>query len=228
VLWDQRGHGDSTLGDEPLSIARLGDDLYQILNDLDLRDVVLTGHSMGGMTIQAFAEKHADTFNERVRGVALVATAAQPGWLRVPGPVARALLGDQRTPWLAKQAAKSNGASTDSHAHPDSVRAMNEAMLATTGAARAGFLTAIGQMDLRPGLANIQVPTTIIVGTSDWLTPPARARALHAGIANSELIVLDGYAHMLPYEAPDTIVSVVHSLLEHAATDPEHVTEAQE
>lgn len=43
---------------------------------------------MGGMTIQAFAGQHVETLNERVRGVVLVATAAQPGWLRVPGPIA--------------------------------------------------------------------------------------------------------------------------------------------
>jgi pimeloyl-ACP methyl ester carboxylesterase len=217
VLWDQRGHGDSTLGDEAPNIARLGDDLLQILLDLDLRDVVLAGHSMGGMTIQAFAGQHVETLNERVRGVVLVATAAQPGWLRVPGPISQAFLGDRRTPWLTKQAAKSDGTSTDPHAHPDSVRAMNDAMLAATGTARAGFLTAMGRMDLRPGLANITVPTTIIVGTNDRLTPPVRARELHGGIAGSDLLVLDGYAHMLPYEAPDTIVSAVRAMLEHDA-----------
>jgi len=94
---------------------------------------------------------------------------------------------------------------------------MNDAMLAATGTARAGFLTAMGRMDLRPGLANITVPTTIIVGTNDRLTPPVRARELHGGIAGSDLLVLDGYAHMLPYEAPDTIVSAVRAMLEHDA-----------
>lgn len=93
---------------------------------------------------------------------------------------------------------------------------MNDAMLAATGTARGRAPTAMGRMDLRPGLANITVPTTI-VGTNDRLTPPVRARELHGGIAGSDLLVLDGYAHMLPYEAPDTIVSAVRAMLEHDA-----------
>ena len=39
-------------------------------------DVVLVGHSMGGMAIMAFAERHPETFADRVAGVALIATTA--------------------------------------------------------------------------------------------------------------------------------------------------------
>ena len=76
VLYDQRGHGASTVGRQPVSIARLGDDLAAVLEQLDLRDVVLAGHSMGGMTVMAFACGHPEVVRERVRGLALVATAA--------------------------------------------------------------------------------------------------------------------------------------------------------
>src|SRR5258705_9187178 len=50
VLYDQRGHGASTVGADGHRIDALADDLRAILDALDLHDVVVAGHSMGGMT----------------------------------------------------------------------------------------------------------------------------------------------------------------------------------
>ena len=76
VLYDQRGHGDSTLGRHAISVDRLGADLGTVLDHLDLRDAVLAGHSMGGMTVMAHACRQAGRLGERARGLVLVATAA--------------------------------------------------------------------------------------------------------------------------------------------------------
>src|SRR5262249_28717953 len=58
VLYDQRGHGASTVGEEPPRVPRLGADLARILAELDLHDTVLVGHSMGGFGTVAFACEH--------------------------------------------------------------------------------------------------------------------------------------------------------------------------
>ena len=55
VLYDQRGHGASTRGTSPLAVETLAHDLEAVLEATDVRDVVLAGHSMGGMTIMALA-----------------------------------------------------------------------------------------------------------------------------------------------------------------------------
>lgn len=47
VLYDQRGHGESSLGRAPVTVERLGEDLAAVLKHLDVRDAVLAGHSMG-------------------------------------------------------------------------------------------------------------------------------------------------------------------------------------
>lgn len=208
VLWDQRGHGDSTLGTDPITVDRLGEDLHQVLQGVDVSGVVLAGHSMGGMTVQAFATHHPDELVDRVRGVVLAATAPHSGRVKVSPRVATAMLGDRRTALLAKRQPGSLGP----YAHVDSVRATHDAMLETAGVARAGFLVAMGRMDFRPSLANITVPTKIFVGSRDWLTPPSRARNLLAGIPDAELHVLAGYGHMLPFEAPDVLSEAITSL----------------
>ena len=78
VFYDQRSHGRSGRSDkEHASIDQLGDDLRRVIEELVPRGpVVLVGHSMGGMSILAFAERHPEVFAARVAGVALVATTA--------------------------------------------------------------------------------------------------------------------------------------------------------
>lgn len=208
ILWDQRGHGESTLGRDPITVDRLGHDLHLLLGAFDVADAVLIGHSMGGMTIQAYAAHYPDDFSARVRGVVLAATAPHSGRVKVSPRVATALLGDRRTAGLAKRPPSSMGP----YAHVDSVAATHASMVGTAGVARAGFLVAMGQMDYRPALANIGVPTKIFVGTKDRLTPPVRAQELLAGIPDAELTVLDGYRHMLPFEAPAPLVAAVQEM----------------
>ena len=212
VMWDQRGHGSSTLGSSPLTVDQLGDDLHAVLNDLGIRDAVLVGHSMGGMTIQAYAAHHKPDFDSRVRGVVLAATAARPGLVKVPLLVSRLLVGEWQTPAMSRKADSNDHRPAGPFAHQESVKASYKAMAATTGAARSGFLTAMSRMDWRPDLAAICVPTRILVGTNDRLTPVARARELAAGVPGSELTLLRGRRHMLPYEAPAAIVSAAIGL----------------
>jgi len=72
VAFDSRGHGESRAGDTGHSLDNLADDLRTVLEELDLRDVVLVGHSMGGMEVQAFAIRHPDVAEERDAGIVLL------------------------------------------------------------------------------------------------------------------------------------------------------------
>lgn len=59
--------------------------------------------------------------------------------------------------------------------------------------------------DSRPTLAAIEVPTLVLVGDSDRLTPPERAREMVAGIADARLVVVPECGHMAPIERPDAV-----------------------
>jgi non-heme chloroperoxidase len=98
VLYDQRAHGSSTVGDEGLTIPRLGADLRAVLEAVDARDAVLAGHSMGGMTVQSLAAHHPEVVAERVRAIVLVATAASGlGRGRRADAVAQRVIGSRAT-----------------------------------------------------------------------------------------------------------------------------------
>lgn len=78
VTWDQRGHGLSGLGEhDSYQVDQLGRDLRRVIAEVtDGADLILVGHSMGGMTVMALAEAEPDLIAERVRGTALIATSA--------------------------------------------------------------------------------------------------------------------------------------------------------
>lgn len=211
VRWDQRGHGQSRAGHKGHSIEGLADDLATVVTELDLQDVVLAGHSMGGMTVQAFATHHHDLFHERTRGVVLVATAAHR-----PSNLAEERMADLLAMSSVERLLEHPGtgpllmrSTFGRQAHPHHLRATHADWTATPPAVRLEFRRAMQAMDLREGIARIDVPTTILVGSRDALTPVPLSRSLAATIPGSTLEVLPGYGHMLPYEAPDIVSDAV-------------------
>src|SRR3954462_15332394 len=77
VLIDHRDHGESGTGPrEHRTVDQVGRDLYAVLHAVcPDRDVVLVGHSMGGMTIMALAAEHPEVFGPQVKGAALLDTS---------------------------------------------------------------------------------------------------------------------------------------------------------
>jgi non-heme chloroperoxidase len=215
VVYDQRGHGGSTLGDTELSIAGLADDLHAVLDAVRAHDAVLVGHSMGGMTIQSYAAESPEDFAARVRGVVLVATAARTLGRAVPLALVERVLGDGRAEWTRRGAAgrRMVRGALGERASRSHVDLTLEGVASAAGQARAGFLVAMAAMDLRPsGRVIGKVPTRVLVGSRDTLTPLRSARQLVDGIPGAELEVIPGAGHMLPLEAPDRIVAAVRAV----------------
>ncbi len=67
----------------------------------------------------------------------------------------------------------------------------------------------IGRMDSRPGLAGIGVPTLVLVGEADVITPPDHAREMAEGIPGAELVVVPDCGHLSTLEAPDTVTDAL-------------------
>jgi pimeloyl-ACP methyl ester carboxylesterase len=211
VLYDQRGHGGSTMGRDAVTVDRLGSDLRAVLEHLDVRDVVLAGHSMGGMTIQAFAIAHPEAFAARVRAIVLVATSSNVMPRALAAGIADRAVGDAMLrPWSknAVGLAFTRRALGDK-AHRSHIVATRDAFFGTAGATRAACLVGMSAMDLRAGLETITVPATVVVGTQDRLTPPRMARVLAERIPQAELVVLQGAGHMLPLEEPDAVAEAI-------------------
>jgi pimeloyl-ACP methyl ester carboxylesterase len=213
VLYDQRGHGASTLGPDNPTVDALGEDLAAVLETVDARDAVLAGHSMGGMAIQALAITRPDVVAERVTAVVLAGTA---GFGVAGGPLAgpsHLVFGDRRVEWLMASRfgpALCRGA-VGRHPRQAHLVATRDAYLSLPTDVRRSFLIALQDMDFRAGLASVAVPTTVVIGSRDLLTPPRLGRALAAAIPGARLVELPGVGHMLPYEEPDQLAEIILS-----------------
>jgi len=213
VLYDQRGHGASTRGTAPLTIETLAHDLTAVLDATDVHDVVLAGHSMGGMTIMSLATYRPDVLKQRAKATVLVSTAATNlGGRSTQGTrVANALVA---SPIVTRAMQSKNGhvfvrgafGENPVRSHMDLTR---DLFGGCHGAVRGEFLLSMSTMDLLGGVATMEVPTTVMVGTRDALTLPKKADQIIATVPGARLVTLQNRGHMLPLEDPDAVTDEI-------------------
>jgi pimeloyl-ACP methyl ester carboxylesterase len=213
VLYDQRGHGASGRGTAELSIPTLAHDLQAVLEDRDVHDAVLAGHSMGGMTIMSLATHRTDVLHERAKAIVLVATAAADLGLG-SAQVERAAAALMASPVVSRAMRSSQGHRFVRGVFGDSPTAEHLELTRTlfadcTPSVRAGFLTAMGTMNLLEGIATIEVPTTVVIGAKDRLTAPTHSDKMVSTIPGARLVTLPGRGHMLPLEDPDAVTDEI-------------------
>jgi pimeloyl-ACP methyl ester carboxylesterase len=71
----------------------------------------------------------------------------------------------------------------------------------------------MGRPDSRPGLAAIRVPTLVLVGSEDLITPPAEAEEIAGGIAGARLVVVEGAGHLSTIETPEPVTAALQEWL---------------
>jgi pimeloyl-ACP methyl ester carboxylesterase len=219
VAYDLRGHGQSTkspTGD--YSIGAFGDDVEAILRACVPAGerAVLVGHSLGAMSIASWAERH--PVAERVSAAGLVSTGVvdlltehmvfRPP--RIPAavfrPISAYVLGAPGTiPGFSPSLldAVIRYVAFGPTAGPAQV-AFYERMLRDCPAdVRAGTAAAMSNMNLLGALSRLTVPTLVLAGSRDRLTPPSHARRIAAALpAPAEVVELPLTGHMAPLERP--------------------------
>src|SRR4051794_28146936 len=251
VLMDHRDHGESGAGPrEHRTIEQVGRDLYAVLNATcargrgsgasdGQRDVVLVGHSMGGMTIMALAAEHADLFGAEgpVKAVALLDTSAkrpEDHTFGLRGPLATVFLKQWTSslalmvadPEKAERARRSGSAISvrlsgflNLHRKSDKRLArFTEAMSALTKAQVVGDFWI--DLDVHDQLKALEVladvPTLVVVGMADRLTPVSDARIIAAAIPGSRLLELDRAGHCAMLERPEAVNAALLDLVDKA------------
>ena len=213
VCIDARGHGQSGLGDGPLTTERSAQDLLEVLDHLGIDRVIVGGASMGGCVALQFAGSHP----ERTTGLALIDTTA---WYGPTAPVdweARAqkalsqglgsLTDFQVTRWFSDAFRERE---------PVQVQHSVDTFLRNDLAGYVASCRMLGAFDGRPLLPRIQVPALIQVGTEDYAAPVAMSRAMHAAIPSSSLDIIEGARHLTPLEVPERVATGLLELCERA------------
>lgn len=226
VTWDHRGHGESDPIPKPdCTIDNLAADMGELIDALaPSGKLLLAGHSIGGMTMMGLAEQRADLF-DRVVGAAFVATSSgrlDTVTLGLPGaqaPLVRAQIprmlalrsrtlsnrARRRAPIVERQVMRRFVFGKPMRL-ADAALAV-DGLISCPGASVVGFYEDFMTHERTAALkAYDGIPTRILVGTRDLLTPPAHARRMLAEISTAELLVAPDAGHMLPLER-DALVS---------------------
>lgn len=238
VAYDLRGHGDSEPGaGGDYSIERFGEDVEAVLAAAvpPGQRAVVAGHSLGAMAIAAWAEHH--DVERRVGAAALINTGfgdliAQQLLIPVPG-VAQAInrtvavhgfLGTRAplprfsTPLTASMI---RYIAFGPAATPAQVAFFERMLIACPPDVRASVGIALSEVELHDALPRLTVPTTVIGGEKDRLTPPAHARRIAEMLPQLlRLIVLPETGHMSPLERPDAVSDALLELAEIAREEP--------
>ena len=198
IVPDLRGFGASEVREGPALMEQFAADLLALCDQLQIERFALCGLSMGGYISFAILRAAA----ERVWALVLADTkagadsaeaqTAREANARLAESQGAAALADKMIPSLL---ATTTGAE---------VRAELRTMIQANPPQ--GLAAALRGMAARPAsfatLAALSVPTLVIVGSEDGLTPPAEARAIQAAVTGSQLVEIAGAGHLASIEQP--------------------------
>jgi pimeloyl-ACP methyl ester carboxylesterase len=218
VAPDMRGHGASEVTEGVITMERMADDVHGIVTELELGPVILVGLSMGGYVALEFARKYvgelsglvladtratADSEEGRAARYTMIEEVAANG----PAAVAESLL----PKLLSKRCVEED---------PTVLVEVRRMIETTSAAGIAGALAGMAERpDSTPVLSTIRVPTLVIVGEEDAITPPSDAEAMAAGIAGARLERIEGAAHISNLECHARFTSVLKDFLDHVAAE---------
>ncbi|MGB8343599.1 MAG: alpha/beta fold hydrolase [Ktedonobacteraceae bacterium] len=212
VALDWRGFGESEIAGDSSTMDLFADDVAGLMDRLGMQDAILCGLSMGGYAAFAFLRK----YPQRVKGLILADT--RPG---ADTPDAR----DNRESVARLAETGGTGAIADlqlprvisaetRQRHPDveaRIRQLiDSAMPQGIAAASRGMALRADSSDL---LERISVPTLVIVGEQDALTPPDVAQEYAARIPNAQLITIPHAGHLSNLEQPEAFLRAVSGFL---------------
>ncbi|MFE7951205.1 alpha/beta fold hydrolase [Streptomyces sp. NPDC057426] len=243
VYWDQRSHGRSGRGVSqsgpdgvPVAIDQLGRDLKAVIDAAAPEGpLVLVGHSMGGMTIMALADRHPDLVRERVVGVAFVGTSAGklgevnyglptagvnavrrvlPGVLKALGAQAELVERGRRATadLFAGLIKKYSFSSRD--VDPAVARFAERMIESTPIDVVAEFYPAFAEHDRAAALtAFLDVPVLALAGDRDLVTPSSHTEAIADLLPEAELVIVPDAGHLVMLEHPEAVTDRLADLL---------------
>ncbi|MGW6404459.1 alpha/beta fold hydrolase [Streptomyces sp. NPDC055134] len=253
VYWDQRSHGRSGRGVEQadggrdVTIDQLGHDLKAVIDAAAPEGpLVLVGHSMGGMTVMAFADQFPEVVAERVVGVALVGTSSGrlgevsyglpvvgvnavrrvlPGVLKILGQRADLVERGRRATadLFAGVIKRYSFASRD--VDPAVARFAERMIESTPIDVVAEFYPAFQEHEKSEAIERFaQLPVLVLAGDQDLVTPSEHSVAIAGLLPDAELVLVPDAGHLVMLEHPETVTDRLADLLARTGAVPAGAT----
>jgi 3-oxoadipate enol-lactonase len=213
VRFDARGFGGSPPGAGPLTMDTIADDGAALLDQLGIERAVVAGCSMGGYAAFAFVRRHPG----RLGGLVLQDTRAGADSEEAKAnrhALAQRILAEGAPAAVEAFLPKLLGETTHRE-RPKIVARVREWILATSPRGIADALHGLAaREDSRGTLAAIRVPTLVLVGEEDVLTPPAEAEAIARAVPGARLVGVPKAGHLANLENPTTLNAALAAFLD--------------
>ena len=210
---DLRGCGASGTAGNASSMSVYADDLVHLLDGIHVEKAVVAGLSMGGYVAFELLRRHRD----RVLGLILVDTRAEADTpeLRASRETMMALARAEGPGAVAERMLPRLLGRTTQRTQAHLVAEVREMAGRWSVPGMVGALAAMrDRVDATALLPTIDVPTLIVVGEEDELTPPAHSRAMTAAIPSAAMTTIAAAGHLAPLEAPSAVSRVMAEFLE--------------
>jgi pimeloyl-ACP methyl ester carboxylesterase len=180
--------------------------LRSFLRRIGLRRVVVAGHSFGGAVALEYALTEPDGHDPELAGLVLICTGAR---LRVHAEILA------RLEEAANAGLHADIASTFYRRDSDPAIVRREEAAASRTPPEVALVDwhAANAFDRMEDLGRVSVPTLVVGGEDDELTPPKYAKYLTEHIEGAELALLENAGHMLPFERHDTLAVTLHDFV---------------
>lgn len=232
VLLDPRGTGESDPAGDPsrYAIVDYAADVEELREHLGLEQLLLLGHSHGGVVATEYAATHPD----RVERLILASTLPRHG-PEQEAAMQQAIEARRGEPWYDDAVdalqTEAEGSFADGRELMELCRRMMPLYYADYGERERRHVASLDgdslcvdatrlweteiweHFDLRPLLPSLTMPTLVITGERDFITGPACGAELVEGIPEVETVVLPGVGHMIHVEAPEQFRAAVLSFL---------------
>jgi 3-oxoadipate enol-lactonase len=210
LLFDTRGHGQSSAPAGDYTLETLADDVIGLLDALAIERCHFVGLSMGGMIGQVAALRSPQRFATLTLAdtTSRYPLEARPVWeqriatvrARGIGAIVEGTLERWFTaPFRAREAAV--------------VERIAGLIRATPVAGYVGCAAGIARIDLTARLSQIKLPVLVLVGAEDPGTPPAMAKEIAQAISGAQLVLIPGAAHLSNIEQPQAFNAALDEFL---------------
>lgn len=218
---DVRGHGRSVAGRDGFGRTVAARDVATVLEHFDLHDVVIVGHSMGGMITMEFAGDFPDELEERVAGLVFMDTAAHQILPKAVLPLAKLAGRQVHTRFVAGKPIPQRSFGEDdvsllmtrlAFGKNPSAKAVDQVRRYLEDVPQSTSLPSwidLLDHDAREALKVTKTPSMVLVGSRDLLTPVYAAKRIAKFLPDARFEVLEGAGHQLMQERPHEVARLI-------------------
>jgi 3-oxoadipate enol-lactonase len=204
VSYDIRGLGESIAGNGQFTMESFVDDLESIINELKLSKPVICGLSMGGYISLRALERFQDKFSAAILCDTRSEADNNEGKLKRAAGIKR-ISNEGLAPFAKDFIMNCFGEDFKNNRKDQLEKIIEKSSEYDPVGVKGCLLAMISRTDTTPVLSKITLPTLIICGEQDMLTPPAVMKEMYHKIKNSDFVEVSKSGHMTPIEQPEIV-----------------------